>query len=94
MKRRVKKDDLVVVISGDDRGKKGKVLEVCLKKNKVKVEGVNIIVRHTKPRGQGQKGGRIQKEAYVDASNVMVLDIDTKEPMRARGNNQKEITHE
>ena len=94
MKKRVKKGDLVAVITGNDKGKKGKVLEICLKKNKIKVEGVNIIVRHTKPRGQGQKGGRIQKEAYIDTSNVMVLDIDTKKPMRARGSKQKDVTHE
>jgi large subunit ribosomal protein L24 len=94
MKKRVTKGALVVVISGDDKGKKGKVLEVCLKKKRVKVEGVNVIVRHTKPRGQGQKGGRIQKEAYIDASNVMMLDVDSQQPVRVHGAKQKEIAHE
>ena len=94
MKKRIKKGDLVFVIAGDDKGKKGKVLEVCLKKNKVKVENINIVVRHVKPRSQGQKGGRIEQEAYVDASNVMAFDGDQKKPVRARGPKHEGVAHE
>lgn len=94
MKKRIKKGDLVFVIAGDDKGKKGKVLEVCLKKNKVMVEGVNVVVRHVKQRGQGQKSGRIQQEAYVDASNVMLFDADQNKPVRARGLKREGVAHE
>jgi large subunit ribosomal protein L24 len=92
MKKRFKKGDLVLVIAGDDRGKKGKILELCLKKNKVKVEGAHIIVRHVKPRAQGQKSGRIQKEAFMSASNVTRLD-DGK-PVRSRGSKDGDVAHE
>ena len=74
MKKRFKKGDLVLVIAGDDRGKKGKVLELCLKKDQVKVEGVNVVTRHVKPRSQNQKSGRLQREAFIHASNVMCID--------------------
>ena len=71
-KLHVKKDDTVVVITGKDKGKKGKVLVASPKENKVIVEGVNIVARHTKPSGQGNQGGIIRKEAHIDASNVML----------------------
>ncbi len=94
MKRRVKKGDLVLVIAGDDKGKKGKVLEVCLKKSKVRVEGVNVVIRHVKQRAQGQKSGRIEQEAYVDASNVMLFDANQHKPVRARGVLRGGVGHE
>lgn len=94
MKRRIKKGDLVLVICGDDKGKKGKVLEVCLKKNKLKIENVNVVVRHVKQRSQGQKSGRVEQEAFVDASNVMLFDADRQRPVRARGSKQEGIAHE
>lgn len=94
MKKRFKKGDLVLVIAGDDRGKKGKILELFLKKDKVKVEGVNVIVRHMKPRGQGQKSGRIQREAFISASKVMRVDDDSKKPVRSRGSQLKGGAHE
>jgi large subunit ribosomal protein L24 len=71
-KLHVKKDDTVVVITGKDKGKKGKVLVASPKDNKVIVEGVNIVARHTKPSGQGNQGGIIRREAHIDASNVML----------------------
>lgn len=72
---KIKKGDNVLVISGKDaRSKKtGKVMVVMPKENKVIVEGVNMITRHTKPRKQGEQGGRIKKEAPIDASNVMIV---------------------
>ena len=66
----VKKDDVVVVNSGADKGKKGKVLEVIPKDNKVVVEGVNIRTKHTKPRKAGEEGGLVKKECAVNASKV------------------------
>lgn len=70
MKNNIKKGDSVVILSGGDKGKKGNIIEVSLKKGKIKVEGVNIITKHSKPRAQGQKGGIIRKEAFIDLSNV------------------------
>ena len=62
-KMSIKKDDLVVVLSGKDKGKQGKVLRVIPKESKVVVEKVNVVSRHTKPRKQGEEGGILQKEA-------------------------------
>ncbi len=70
---KIKKDDLVVVIAGKDKGKEGKVLSVDVKNHKVLVEGVNMVSRHTKPNMQNQQGGIIEKEAPIDISNVMYL---------------------
>lgn len=66
----VKKDDKVIVISGDDKGKIGKVLEVSPKERKVIVEGVNMVTRHVKPRKQGDKGGIIEVEGAMYADKV------------------------
>ena len=62
-KMSIKKDDVVVVLSGKDKGKQGKVLEVMPKEGKVIVEKVNMVSRHTKPRKQGDQGGILSKEA-------------------------------
>lgn len=78
----VVKEDSVKILSGKYRGKTGKVLKVFPKENRVIVEGVNIIKRHTKPSQKNQQGGIIEKEATVDASNVMVIDPKTSEPTR------------
>ena len=69
----IRKDDTVIVLSGKDKGKKGKVLTVMPKDGKVIVEKVNVISRHQKPRKQGEEGGRISKEGSIDESNVMLV---------------------
>lgn len=69
----IKKGDTVVVITGKDKGKSGKVLEVFPKHNRVLVENINIVSRHTKPKSAQEKGGIIKKPAPINASNVMVL---------------------
>ena len=69
----VKSKDQVVVISGKDKGVKGKVIAAAPKANKVIVEGVAMVTKHQKSRAQGQPGGIIKKEAFIDASNVMVV---------------------
>ena len=69
----VKSKDQVVVISGKDKGTKGKVITVSPKTGKIVVEGVAIVSKHQKSRQQGQPGGIIKKEAFIDASNVMVI---------------------
>ena len=69
-KMSIKKDDTVVVLSGKDKGKKGKVIAVLPKEGKVVVEKINMISRHTKPRRQGDQGGIIQREAPLYACKV------------------------
>ena len=76
---RIRRDDQVVIISGKDRGKSGKVLRTDPKKSRVYVEGLNIIKRHEKPRSTGDMataspGGIVEKEGPIHVSNVMVLD--------------------
>ena len=71
---RIRKNDTVVVISGKDRGKRGRVIEVLPKASKVRVEGVNKIKRHTKPNPQRNiKGGVVEREASLHASNVQLV---------------------
>lgn len=70
-KMHIKKDDTVVVISGVDKNKKGKVLDVIPSEGKVIVEGVAVATKHTKPRRQGETGGIVKQEAAIDASKVM-----------------------
>ena len=69
----VKKDDQVIVISGKDKGAKGKVLMVDEKKGRVYVEGVNMVKKHQKAMGQNKPAGIIEKEGSIDASNVMLV---------------------
>lgn len=70
---RLKKGDKVVVIAGKDKGKEGKIMSVDRKNNRVVVEGVNMISRHTKPSMQNQQGGIVKREGSIHASNVMYL---------------------
>lgn len=69
----IRSKDQVVVISGDDKGKKGKILTAFPKTGKIIVEGVAMATKHKKPRQQGQPGGIIHQEAPIDASNVMLI---------------------
>lgn len=78
----VRKNDQVQIISGDHRGKRGKVLKVFPDKNRVIVEGINLIKRHTRPSQQNPQGGIIEKEAPIHASNVMVIAPSSNVPTR------------
>ncbi|GAB6281599.1 MAG: 50S ribosomal protein L24 [Ignavibacterium sp.] len=82
MKTKIKKNDNVMVISGNDRGKTGKVLKVFPKEQRVIVEGVNLRKRHRKPSQRNPQGGIIENEAPIHISNVMILDPKTNEPTR------------
>jgi large subunit ribosomal protein L24 len=73
IKFHVRKDDLVQVIAGKEKGKSGKVLKVLPHKNRVVVEKVNFIKRHSRPTGKTRQGGIIQKEAPIHISNVLLL---------------------
>jgi large subunit ribosomal protein L24 len=82
MKVHVKKDDSVYVLSGKDAGKTGKVLKVFPVTGRVIVEGVNMSVKHQKPRGRYQQGGILHQEAPVSSSNVMVVCSKCKRPSK------------
>ncbi len=86
MPARIKSEDTVMVISGKDRGKTGKVLRVDPKKGRVYVEGLNMVKRHQRPMQTGptagQPGGVIEKEGPIHASNVMLLDPKDGRPTR------------
>ena len=79
---RIKKNDTVKIIAGRDKGKKGKVIQVFIKENKVVVEGLNIRYKHLRPKKQGEKGQRVEYAAPLDASNVMAVDSKTGQTTR------------
>lgn len=80
---KIKKDDLVQVLTGKDRGKTGKVLQVIPKKDRVLVEGVNRVKRHLRAGQFGQtEGGIVESEAPIHISNVAVVDPETQKPTR------------
>ena len=78
----VKKGDTVVVISGKDKGKKGKIMVAQPDDERVIVQGAAMVTRHIKPRKQGQPGGRIEKEGPIHASNVMLVCPKCDKPTR------------
>lgn len=73
VKLHIKKDDTVVVITGDNKGQQGKVLSVDTKNNRAIVEGVNLVSRHTKPSAAAPQGGIVKKEASIHISNLMLV---------------------
>ena len=81
-KMSIKKDDLVVVLSGKDKGKQGKVLEAMPADRKVIVEGINVVSRHTRPRKQGEEGGILKKEAPMYACKVQKVCPKCNKPTR------------
>ena len=83
-KMHVKKDDTVIVLSGDDKGVKGKVLEVAPKEGKVIVEGVNKVHKHVKPRKQGEQGGIVETEGAIYASKVALYCTNCKAGRRTK----------
>jgi large subunit ribosomal protein L24 len=90
---KVKKNDQVIVIAGRDKGKRGRVLEVLPGRGKVKVEGAAIIKRHQKANRQTNRGGGIvDKEAYIDISNVQLIDPQSGAPTRVKYEAQSDGT--
>lgn len=79
---KIRKGDTVMVIAGDDKGKTGRVLSVDSEKNRVLIEKVNFVKRHTKARGQGQKSGILEKEAPIAISNVLLYDAKAGKGVR------------
>ena len=81
-KLHIRKNDVVFVRSGDDKGKKGRVLEVLVEAQRAIVEGVNIVSRHTKPNAKNTQGGIVKKEAPVHISKLMLIDPKGGKPVR------------
>lgn len=79
---KIHKNDNVIVVAGNNKGSKGKVLKVYPKENRVIIEGVNIHKKHTKPNQKNPQGGIVEKEAPIHVSNVMVIDPKSNEPTR------------
>jgi large subunit ribosomal protein L24 len=81
-KLHVKKDDTVMVISGKDKGKKGRIIVAYPRQNRVLVEGINMVKKHSKPSQDYPQGGIIEKEAPIHVSNVMLIDPKSGLPTR------------
>jgi len=79
---KIRKNDMIMVIAGNDRGKTGKVLKVFPATERIIIEGINLRKRHTKPNRNNPQGGIQEKEAPIHVSNVMILDPKTNEPTR------------
>ncbi len=85
MASRIRKGDLVQVLSGADRGKRGRVLAIDAQKGRVRVERVRVQKRHLKPgRGPNKAGGVVEQEGFLDASNVQLVDEKAGRPSRVR----------
>ena len=82
IKIKIKKDDTVLVKTGNSKGSKGKVIRVYPKLNRALVEGVNMVSKHTKPNAENPQGGIIKKEATIHISNLMLVDPKTGEPTK------------
>jgi large subunit ribosomal protein L24 len=81
-KLHIKKGDMVMVITGEDKGYQGKVLEIFPKKFKAIVEGANLVSKHTKPNAQNTEGGIVKQEAPINLSNLMLIDPKDGKPTR------------
>lgn len=79
---KIRKNDSVMVIAGNDKGRTGKVLKVFPKTSRLIIEGINLRKRHTKPTQKSPQGGIQEKEAAIHISNVMILDPKSNEPTR------------
>ena len=82
MAAKIKKNDTVLVITGRERGKRGRISRVITETNRAVIEGVNIVKRHSRPRGLGQPGGIIEKEAPLHLSNMMLICNKCDRPVR------------
>ena len=86
-KRKIRKDDEVIVLTGRDKGKRGAVLRVITKTDRVLVEGVNVTKRHVKPTQGDPQGGIVEREAPIHISNVALIDPESDRPTRVRYKN-------
>lgn len=78
----IKKDDMVIVLAGEDRGKQGRVLKMLPSKGRAIVEGINMVTKATKPNAQHPQGGLIKMEAPIELSNIALIDPKSGKPTR------------
>ena len=78
----IRKEDIVQILTGDDKGKRGRVLRVMADKGKILVEGVNRVYKHLKPSRRNPQGGRLSKEMPIDVSNVQIVCSSCGKPTR------------
>ena len=90
--RKIKTNDNVIVIKGKDAGKKGKVQKILPDKGKLLIEGINIYKKHMKTQSETQPGGIIDREMFVNISNVKLIDPNTNEPTKVKINQLKDNT--
>jgi len=81
-KLHIKKGDTVMVITGESKGQKGRILEVDREKSRALVEGINLVSKHTKPNTKAPQGGIIKKEAPIHVTNLMLIDPTSGKPTR------------
>ena len=79
---KIRRDDTVLVISGNDKGKRGRVLRVIPEQDRLIVEGIRMMKKHTKPTQRDPQGGIVEREAPIHVTNVMVIDPHNDEPTR------------
>ncbi len=93
-KIKIRKNDTVIVSTGNSKGVKGKVIKVFPKENRAMVEGANLVSKHTKPNAANPQGGIIKKEASMHISNVMLVEdgVAVRVGYSVEGNNKKRIT--
>jgi len=84
MLQRIKKNDLVYILSGKDKGATGTVIDLDNETGLVLVKGVNVITKHVKPKKQGERGSIVKQEQYIAISKVMPVCPETKKPCRVR----------
>ena len=82
MKIKIKKNDIVMVITGNSKGNKGKVIKIFPNENRAMVEGVNLISKHTKPNAANPQGGIIKQESKIHISNLMLIDPKLGSPTK------------
>ena len=86
-KRKIRKEDEVIVLTGRDKGKRGAVLRIITKTDRVLVQGVNVAKRHVKPTQTEPQGGIVEREAPIHISNVALIDPESDRPTRVRYKN-------
>ena len=86
VKYHIKKDDKVKIVTGRDKGKIGKVLRVDKKKDRILVENINVVKKHTKPTAQNRQGGIVESEAPIHRSNAMLMCNKCMNPVRVKMN--------
>jgi len=95
---KIKKNDKVLILSGKDKGKSGKVLQVMPKQNRLSIEGLNILIKHLRPQKENEKGQRVEFPGFINTSNVALICPECEKPSRigyktVKRDNKKDKKH-